>query len=137
MWEQSDLLANKSQVLGFVVNGHARAYPLDQLRQEPVINDSLGGGDLVVITKADSAAAWAYERGSHRFSLPRPDEKEVEEVILIDEQGHRWRLEEDALVLVDGPAQRLQRIPSHMAYWFGWYASYPDTGVYGHREPDP
>ena len=137
VWRESDLLSKKSQVLGLVVNGEAKAYPLEQLQQEPVINDSLGGKNLVVITRAESAAARAYKRGSHEFSLSRPGENETGEIVLVDEEGRRWRLEEEALVAVDGPAQRLQRLPSHMAYWFGWYASYPDTGVHGQEGTGP
>ena len=28
---------------------------------------------------------------------------------------------------------RLARVPSHMAYWFAWYAFFPQTSIYGLR----
>ena len=37
---------------------------------------------------------------------------------------------EDSLVSVADPAQRLARLPTHVAYWLGWHAFYPDTEVY-------
>ena len=50
---------------------------------------------------------------------------------VIDEDGERWQMEEDALIKASDPAQRLDRLPSHVAYWFGWYGFHDETGVYG------
>ena len=48
---------------------------------------------------------------------------------LRDADGGVWQVTEDALV---GPAgQRLERLPGHVAYWFGWFAYFPQTAVYG------
>lgn len=137
VWQRSDLLPTKAQVLGLNVNGQTRAYPLPPLRQEPVINDSLGGKNLVVVTVGKAGGARAYERGTNLFSLAQPTEGEEGAIILVDEQGQRWRMEEEALVQIEDSAQRLQRIPSHMAYWFGWYAFYPATDIYGDTESAP
>ena len=133
--QRSDLLTTKGQVLGLSVKGQARAFPLETLRDNPVINDSLGGTNLVIVTNAESGAARPYERGSHHFSLAEAVTTQMEPAYLVDEAGRRWRMEEDALVLDKDPSQRLLRIPSHMSYWFGWYAFYPDTDVYGLEEP--
>ena len=135
--QRSDLLPTKAQVLGLKVNGQARAYPLELLRKEPVINDSLGGTNLAVVTVAEAGAARAYERDAHRFFLDQLGETEEGVIMLVDELGRRWRMEEAALVLAESPIQRLQRLPSHMAYWFGWYSFYPGTDVYGQGEPSP
>ena len=50
--------------------------------------------------------------------------------ILLDEAGQQWRMEEEALVRVDSREERLLRLPSHTAYWFGWHSFYPDTEIY-------
>lgn len=130
VWQHSDLLPAKAQVLGLNVNGHAKAYPLSVLAQEPVVNDSVGGQNVVVVTEGAFPGARAYVRGSYTFSLA-PSEGEEEAIILLDQEGRRWRMEEDGLVQVAQPSERLQRLPSHNAYWFGWYAFYPATKVYG------
>jgi hypothetical protein len=45
-----------------------------------------------------------------------------------DEAGALWRVREDAF---RGPAaERLERLSGHLAFWFGWYAFYPDTDVW-------
>ena len=50
--------------------------------------------------------------------------------VLTASDGQLWRVEEDALVRVDDPSVQLPRIPTHNAYWFGWYSFYPETEVY-------
>ena len=135
VWQRSNLLLPKAQVLGLNVNGKPKAYPLELLRLESVINDTVGNENLVVVTKAEAGAARAYERDIHLFSLAQPRDAEASVVILVDESGRRWRMEEEALVREDDPTKRLKRLPSHMAYWFGWYTFYPATDVYGETDP--
>ena len=134
VWQQNDQLATRDQVLGLNLNGQPRAYLLDLLKREPVINDSLGGINLVVATVAGASAARAYERGSNTFSAAQTGDAQEETVILTDQQGHRWRMEEEALVREDDPTKSLRRLPSHIAYWFGWYGFYPDTDLYGQQD---
>ena len=43
-------------------------------------------------------------------------------------------VEEGALIREGNPEERLERLPSHMAYWFGWFSFYPTTDVYGARQ---
>jgi len=39
--------------------------------------------------------------------------------------GAEWEVTEDALI---GPGgQRLDRLPAHRAFWFGWQAAHPET----------
>ena len=129
MGQRSDLLPTKTQVLGINVDGRAKAYPLEVLRQEPIVNDSLGGENIVVVTTKEGGAR-VFQRGMHLFSLVVSDREEEGSIILVDQQGRHWQMEEEALVRVDAPSERLKRMPSHMAYWFGWYAFHPSTEVY-------
>jgi hypothetical protein len=64
----------------------------------------------------------AYLRGAHRFRAGTRD-------TLLDERGREWRATEEALV---GPGgERLARLPGELAYWFGWFAFFPTTELYG------
>ncbi len=48
---------------------------------------------------------------------------------LLDERGAVWRATDDALV---GPGgERLPRVSGQLAYWFGWFAFFPKTELYG------
>jgi len=64
----------------------------------------------------------AYARGARRFRGQTRD-------ALLDERGRPWKVTEEALV---GPAgERLPRLAGELAYWFGWFAFFPQTEVYG------
>jgi len=127
VWRASDELSTKGQVIGLRVNGEAKAYPLDALRTDTVVNDELGGQPLVVVT-VGSIGSRAYERGDRSFILEEGGNGE--ETLLTDNDGLLWRVEEAALVRIDDPSVQLPRIPTHNAYWFGWYSFYPETAVY-------
>ena len=134
---RDDRLLPKAQLLGLRFNGVSKAYPLDVLIEEKVVNDSVGGQDLVVVTTDQGGGARVYDRGTHRFRLVRsevqPESTGNRSGILLDRQGRRWQVREEALVSLDGSSDPLLRLPSHMAYWFGWYAFNADTEVYGKK----
>ena len=128
--ERSEVLPTKSRVFGLTFNGQARAYPQEILSRQPVINDSLGGGDLVVVTP-DGGGSRAYQRNDRRFLKMEIGEGGSSELILVDEKGISWKMGEDALVNASDPSMRLSRLPGRSSFWFGWYAFYPGTEVYG------
>jgi len=47
--------------------------------------------------------------------------------VLVDATGHRWRVTEDALLPEQTGARAAPRVAAQRAFWFGWYAQYPDT----------
>ena len=123
--ERSDLLSEKDVVLGVAVNGRAKAYPLDILKEEPVINDTIGGTNIVVITNPDTGSVRMFDRGENLLS--RPD---FEAGTITDEQGNAWQMTEDSLVN-EGSGERLERLPGNLGFWFAWFQFYPLTDVYG------
>ncbi len=50
---------------------------------------------------------------------------------MLDSAGRAWQVTEEALLGPDG--ERAPRVNGHLAYWFGWYAFFPNTLLY----PDP
>lgn len=114
-------LKNKDEVFVLMLAGFdptplavASAY----LGANPVYYDKLGDHEIVILTDA-SGAHRAYESGHTRFAGWDKD------VTLVDTEGIRWTLTEDRLTSEDGDV--LPRLPAHRAFWFGWYAAYPDT----------
>ena len=101
------------------------------MRQQPVLNDTIGGSGLVVITPGDSAGSRAYQREGLQSSSISLGGRRAAEVFVMDQGGEKWRMAGEALVDVDDPTQRLGRLPGHVSYWFGWYAFHNETGVYG------
>jgi hypothetical protein len=131
VWLRSNLLDTKTIVLGLRVEGQTKAYPLDKLAQAVVVNDELGGAALVIVTDPEAEAARAYRRGDRIFQASPEADAGNGLRFLVDQGNNGWAVTEDALVNVEDPSVRLERLPSHMAFWFGWYASYPLTRVYG------
>jgi hypothetical protein len=46
---------------------------------------------------------------------------------VVDRAGARWRVTEEALISAADPTRRLARVAAFRAFWFGWYAQFPDT----------
>ena len=140
VWDRSDELRTKDYVYGLRLGGARKAYPIAILADERVVNDTLDGRAIVLVTAQEidtlgvgrgigavqypsGGEVRAFERAEHAFT-PGTDGDTV-----LDASGAAWRVTEDALV---GPAgERLERISGHLAFWFGWYAFFPETEVYG------
>ena len=114
-------LKNKDEVVALrlpELPAEQLAIAVDFLADQTVYHDSLGAVALVVLTD-ESGASRVYETRGRMFS--RWDSQDG----VWDESGARWTLSEPALT---GPDQTsLRRLPSHRAFWFGWYAQYPET----------
>jgi uncharacterized protein DUF3179 len=89
------------------------------LQRRPVHPVRFAGHDLLVLTSPDGANR-VYDTGGTAFVRQRGDGA------LEDAEGRLWRVGEDALVSAD-EALRRPRLAAHRAFWFGWYAQFPDT----------
>lgn len=147
VWQRSDLLPDKSQVYALRINGIPKAYPIGTLLTERLVEDVIKGNDgseTAVLLLASGnrvtvdgmanarggsssysagAQVRAYERGQHTFTLTDDPNR------LMDENGGLWQVAEDALIAPNG--ETLPRLGGHLAYWFGWFAFFPNTQVYG------
>ena len=139
VWLRNDELYTKDYVYGLRLGGARKAYPIDVLAEERVVNDVFNDRPIVLVTeKAIDTLGYgrgvgpvlypsggevrAFDRGERRF-YPGPEDGTV-----VDATGVEWEVTEDALI---GPTgERLARISGHLAFWFGWYAFFPETEVY-------
>ena len=113
-------LRNKAEVLALVFDrgGPTMAISAKFLDKKRVYHDSLGEVDFVVLTDR-SGANRVYETRGRRFASWDDDGKAV------DADGVEWAVSESKLESPDGA--ELARLPAHRAFWFGWYAAYPET----------
>jgi hypothetical protein len=140
VWQRSSLLDTKAQIYALRIDGLPKAYPVDILVEEKVVNDTLGETPVVLVasrgtvdvtglsrygmaTYTAGGEVRAYERGQQTFR-PGPDADSV-----LDMNGKPWQVTEEALVGPDG--ESAPRISGYLAYWFGWYAFFPNTLIYG------
>lgn len=114
-------LANKAEVLGLIF-GEAGVAPLaisaDYAMKHPVIHETVGSQAFVVLTD-ESGAMRVYETNTEQFEYWDRDRQ------LRDSSGKTWTLHEDRLVREDGVERT--RLPSHSAFWFGWYGAFTNT----------
>jgi len=114
-------LKNKASVLALrfgAPDSPPLAIASDFLKNNLIYTNTHGGQDYVVLTDT-SGAHRAYALKDVRFTRHASDKA------LIDDQGVQWIIQEEELVAPDGRV--LNRLPSHNAFWFGWYAAHPDT----------
>ena len=90
------------------------------LEKHPVYQARLAGRHLVFVTSRKGANR-VYDAGKHRF------ESHLSDGGLRDKQGQAWRVTEEALILEGEEETRVPRVPAHRAFWFGWYAQFPET----------
>ncbi|MBI3458333.1 MAG: DUF3179 domain-containing protein [Candidatus Rokubacteria bacterium] len=122
---RSERLRPKAEVLAVRIGTARKAFPLEVFGREPVINDRVGTTTVVVVGKPETRTARAYERGPLTFRPGRAADELIEAGT-----GIPWRVEEERLVNARTGAT-LPRVGGHLVYWFGWYAFYPDSEVYG------
>lgn len=129
--QNTDDVENKEMIFGLNFDDNPRAYPLTELINEPVLNDTLGDENIVIISEATpergffepgGAAVRAYDRGDLEFSATDNENE------LVDNEDNIWQVTEDGLIAEDGRV--LDRLAGHLAFWFGWYGFYPETEIY-------
>ena len=125
--ETDDRLLNKDEVLVMRIgpdSGQTEPQPwaigVDFLSDNRVYPFVAQDRSFVVIT-SEGGANRVYETGDVRFEEGGDPES------IVDLTGGRWLLEEDALVSADNAEDRLPRSTANRAFWFGWYAQFPDT----------
>ncbi len=140
VWQRSDLLETKARIYALRVEGIPKAYPVETLAAEQVVNDTIGETNLVLVTTRGyitvngldervgaisynaGGEVRAYARGEEIFSTG-PDADTV-----LDSGGQPWQVTEEALIGPDGALA--ERINGHLAYWFGWFSFFPNTLLY-------
>ena len=105
--------------------GAAKAFPVTRVLELQVINDTVGSDPVVLVAESSSGAIRAYRRGKRVFEWS-------ETGFLRDSEGGKWTIEEDGLRSIGStaPEEILERLPGHLAFWFGWYGFFPQTEVW-------
>jgi hypothetical protein len=122
-----DRLPNKAEVLVMRLDDASldgRRQPLaiaaSFLQRHRVFHRTFAGRNLVVVTSSQGANR-VYDAQDVRFVRLLDDQR------VVDERGRAWRVTEEALELDGDRGVGRVRVPAHRAFWFGWYAQFPDT----------
>ena len=105
------VLQRKDYVFGIRDVAASKAWPVSAFAGGKVINDEIGGRNIVLIGDEATRTVRAYERGDREFSV-------AADLSALNDGGGDWSVGEDALT---GPGgEKLPRMPGHIAYWFAW-----------------
>ena len=123
--EQDSRLNNKDEILAIRFprrdgGDDALAISVDFLAQNRLFQTDFSGRQLLVLT-SPAGANRVYAAPGVTF-VERVGERQVR-----DSEGGIWVVDEDAIVPIDNPGGALPRLTAFRAFWFGWYAQYPDT----------
>ena len=121
-------LPNKAEVLVLPPqtladgSGAPLAIAVSFLQSNPVFHLTDSNRNLVVVTSPEGANR-GFDAREVRLT------GELENGRIIDNQGEVWSVTEEALVPDAALGERLPRIPAQRAFWFGWYAQFPETAL--------
>jgi hypothetical protein len=119
-------LGSKDEILGVLLPARgggrlAVAFAAAFLAANPVHHASFEGRNLVVLTSPQGANR-VYDAGPVRLVAWDGDSH------VIDTASRRWEVTETALMPPAGaPSGPLLRQGAFRAFWFGWFAQFPDT----------
>ena len=113
--------------------GNAIAYPFTELRQQPVVNDTLGNEAVLVVFITDAATGLAYERDVDGQTLTFTYNPNDDDTLTDNETGTIWDAWLGIAIEGELEGQILRRVPSTRSFWFGWKDWYPDTQLFNTR----
>jgi hypothetical protein len=124
-----DRLKPKTMILGVDVGGASKAFPLEALRRERVVNDTLGGKPILIVHQpaSDTTTAFVARAGGRTLTFAAANDGATE---LTDrETKSRWSPYGDC---ISGPLKgsALEAIILEPEYWFAWSEFHRDTSIY-------
>ncbi len=66
VWQRSELLDTKTQIYAIDINGLPKAYPVEILAEEQVVNDNIDDTSIVLITNSDNVTVAGISRRDRR-----------------------------------------------------------------------
>ncbi len=114
-------------VLG-MADGAARAWPLDQLKRQPVVNDTYNGSPVLIVLDPRTSTIWPYDR--------RIDGRTLEFTtgdggVIVDRQtGSQWQIAKG--IASAGPLKGKSLTPALaiISYAKAWKTFHPETTIW-------
>ncbi len=127
-------LNRKDVVFGVNLNHITRVYPFKNMGERAVINDEIGGEEIVILFSKLANLVVAYHRRVGDQSLTFQLDRYFITTGLLNlrdkETGSIWNTKGEA---IEGPLAekhlRLKPVPAYRAMWFAWAAFWPDTEI--------
>ena len=128
--------SNKDQRLpgkDVVLEGKAKAYPFQVIANEPLINDSISGTQVLVVLDLPSETAAIFDRNLEGRSVGfdiLPDTGDGTSLMKDRETCSTWQLLTGRAIDGELAGMALTRLPSFYSFWFAWSDFHPKTELY-------
>ena len=130
---EDDRLETKDLVVGVNFDGNTKAYPLRELDDQLIVNDTFAGEDVLVYLDPPSGTALVYSRmvdgKLHTFRI-EGEPSGVQTLLVDEETGSTWQAFTGLAVRGELKGSRIERVPSHLSFWFAWTDWNPDTDLF-------
>ena len=126
-------LGRKELVLGIDVDGATKAYAFNALAAQLVVNDSVGGEDVLVYFDNFTDTGLAFDRRVAGRTLTfrlDGDPAGVNTVLIDEETGSRWQAFTGRAFEGELQGETMGRLLSHLSFWFAWKDWNPETELY-------
>ena len=109
----------KSWVVGIQIGTESKAYDWNELQEKRIINDQLGGTDLVLVLSYDQKSFAAFERPTHEMGTIQGD------TLFICNKKYNL-----AGINYDNASESLKRINAYQEFWHSWQTFHPATKMH-------
>ena len=119
---KDDRLNNKQEILALRFAAAPKdqlAIDTDFLNNHPLYKTRVGRQKILILTDKTGANR-VYDPKNIQFVSYDQD------MTATDVDGNQWLVSEQNLTRLDRQ-ERVERLPYHRAFWFGWRAAFPET----------
>lgn len=132
--EAAEFLEPEEQIIGVLINGEARAYPLPIMSSHEIVNDVIGGEPVAVTWCPLCFSALVFSRevvGQDEPLTFGVSGKLLNETLVMYDRQTDTLWSQLYGAAVDGPltGDRLSFFPSALTEWTSWREQYPDSLV--------
>jgi hypothetical protein len=125
-------LSPDDPVIGLEINGEARAYPIEWIKEPQIVEDIVGGTPIIVTycaaCRTVNALSIEFERKSLRLISPPHQE---DKVMLYDAlTGRLIEHTTGEIVLGLDKGQMLPKVPVRIVPWITWEINHPESKVF-------
>ncbi len=116
----------KMRVGGVNLGGVWRAYPIEAIEQARIVQETVAGVTVVLVSAGPGRGVQVYDAQGTRFDRVTGTGAALE---VSDRDGGRWFVDDERLLNSRNSRAR-PALPSTPVWWFAWAGAHPDTTVW-------
>ncbi|MFQ5533983.1 MAG: DUF3179 domain-containing (seleno)protein [Sphingomonadales bacterium] len=129
--DDDNRLPMKSTVIGVKIDGESRTYPTPLFKDRQLVEDQVGGVDLLIAAARDADFVQVYDRQLDDGATLTFKPSQTADQFVDNETGSEWAPTGDCVAGVH-KGKRLQPIPHYnKMFWYVWSDFHPGSEIHG------